>query len=39
VMRPWLVHRRECRRNSHTNKQYAFNSRFPDFLLMYLREE
>lgn len=26
VMRPWLVHRRECRRNPHTNKQYAFNS-------------
>jgi hypothetical protein len=23
VMRPWLVHRRECRRNSLTAKQYA----------------
>ena len=38
VMRPWLIHRRECRRDLHTNKQYAFNSRFPEFLLMYLRE-
>ena len=38
VMRPWLVHRRECRRNSHANKQYASNSRFPGFILMYLRE-
>ena len=38
VMRPWLVHRRECRRNSHTNKQYVFNSRFPEFLLKFLRE-
>jgi hypothetical protein len=35
VMRPWLVHRRECRRISHANKQYAFNSRFSEFSLMY----
>lgn len=38
VMRPWLVHRRECRKNSHTNKQYVYNSRYPVFILMYLRE-
>ena len=38
VMRPWLVHRRECRINSHTNKQYAFDSRFPELPLMCLRE-
>jgi hypothetical protein len=29
VMRPWLIHRRECRRNSVTTKQYAcFDSCF-----------
>lgn len=26
VMRPWLVHRRECRKNSPTTKQYAVHS-------------
>jgi hypothetical protein len=25
VMRPWIVHRRECRRNSLTIKQYALH--------------
>ncbi len=38
VMRPWLVHRRECRKSPSTTKQYAFESRFPEFILMCLRE-
>lgn len=25
IMRPWLVHRRECRRNSQTTKQYVID--------------
>jgi len=32
VMRPWIVHRRECRRNSLTTKQYALDSRSPHIL-------
>lgn len=38
IMRPWLVHRRECRRNSLTTKQYAIDLWFPEFCLMYLHE-
>lgn len=37
VMRPWIVHRRHCHRNSPNHKQYALDSRFSAFCLMYAR--